>query len=1318
MLMKVVNYTRHSSGSGGNLGARGPSFSSRTALAVLNCLVFLVPAVAEIDHADSAIVAVECRINAPAAASGDMWIDGRISYSDSASVAVECRVNAPAIADVDVWVDGRISRPYTAENSVAVPLDALVNAPVSADSNDIPFAITPVNRDWADSGALTVDYPVPEPGPDLAAVIAAPSRVGIGEPITVTVTGGNTGGAGGPDSALNASVLYANGSANLTVAGPTDVSWADTTFNYGPGEGTIFDTQGDPIGPAIHHLVEAVDDEWRIGEDHAMTFTVTPYEAGIIYIRARVTLRHGEDGPFINDASAGGPLAVDQNGWLVSQHAVTVESDDGVGMVGVRGRQIRGTHEVEILFNLATGDAKPVELQLELSSDGGANFDIVPLTAFGALGPKVRPGAGQRIVWHAGTDWPGGFTNQMVARLVVVHPDGRITSFESDAFVVDTQRPVVSSLTGNLVADYPGGAPVEGAAIVLQPGGLAAESEADGSFVLDDVALGTGYLLEIIADGFEPYALDSVDIGAGANSLGEIVLTPLTGDFEIVPLEPDINPGVSEVEEGGFAYRYYRILSVSDEQPHGGKAVEVHLGNVPGTVIPQAGYSPRPGYAGVQSGVSDSKTGIVRVCIPASAVGVAGTEATITVVLPDETAGPTFLVRVTARSFDHYWSQGTAGGGHLRLNAGGGVRVGGDVAYNVGVRRPNGPNAMTEMVERGTTGRITAGFEFGSPIGGKASIAGAKVGAHVGGQVGVYAEFLDRFGYEFDPTTNDANLAALRLYCMYADVPGLQNLPQMQPVITAAREIINPLWVDDLWRWSEVGAEFGGYGSLEGTLGVVGGKSLAVGGIAELGGECGVRTLGRYAPLEDRWEIGVGFATSASGNYGLGFGFGPNPGTGDEAAFKSIKDHLQLIGRKGTAWLGVEQMFTLSMPDGASHPDSVKLTTQVGGSTSLLGRLADIAGGAASGEDSILGEIEIEQPVASADEWTEVASIQGFAELLYGTGAPVVNAAFGDSLAAGLFGDNSDRQDLKYAISAELSDRDTHEFDLQGVLGLGAGIELELDFEKARRFPLEAGKIRSGRVYPLQSMEGSPGIPTNDISIVDIQKGWAIDALSFLDDAWNRFITVITGLRSDTVIYASTTTGDATLRIPGGVLPVGTTLTIDSWDAGDVNSSGLVYGVGGLYRFEADAPLQGIVALSLTYNESQVAFIDEAELQIYRHDAVVGAWDLVPANLDVNSNAVIADISTLGLYAIAPALPTGDLQFQLSASSAPADGATVTTAQAGNLRLNNGSVAADGWRYTVTATGMEIALGGFGSHACRRSGCMQQRHDRCRVYFS
>jgi hypothetical protein len=212
------------------------------------------------------------------------------------------------------------------------------------------------------------------------------------------------------------------------------------------------------------------------------------------------------------------------------------------------------------------------------------------------------------------------------------------------------------------------------------------------------------------------------------------------------------------------AHRYYLVRNQATNEPQGGVVVGVRpLGG--GTPVDQTDSFGSRVYAGQVAGVSDA-TGTVRLRIPASAVGGPGALGQFETVVSGA-VGPTFQVEVIPRKYEFFWAQESRGGLHARVNLFKGAKVGGEAGHRVEVRRAYGEFSNTEELARDLAFRPEFGVEVGLPIGGKASVIGAKAGAFGSAGTGGYAELNRAFGYEFDRNSTDANSAALRLYCIY-----------------------------------------------------------------------------------------------------------------------------------------------------------------------------------------------------------------------------------------------------------------------------------------------------------------------------------------------------------------------------------------------------------------------------------------------------------------------------------------------------------------------------------------------------------------------
>jgi hypothetical protein len=76
-----------------------------------------------------------------------------------------------------------------------------------------------------------------------------------------------------------------------------------------------------------------------------------------------------------------------------------------------------GTKLVDISYNLNYGDAQRVKVGLQVSSNGGASWNVIASSVTGDVGLNVVSGTGKRIVWDAGADWNGQHAGNILYRI-------------------------------------------------------------------------------------------------------------------------------------------------------------------------------------------------------------------------------------------------------------------------------------------------------------------------------------------------------------------------------------------------------------------------------------------------------------------------------------------------------------------------------------------------------------------------------------------------------------------------------------------------------------------------------------------------------------------------------------------------------------------------------------------------------------------------------------------------------------------------------------------------------------------------------------
>ena len=410
------------------------------------------------------------------------------------------------------------------------------------------------------------------------------------------------------------------------------------------------------------------------------------------------------------------------------------------------------------------------------------------------------------------------------------------------------------------------GTPLANAQVRIDGTSFTTSTAANGRFTLANVPAGSGYLLKVSAAGFASKSVPGITVTAGTTDLGTITLGATTGPYQVIPLAPDVNPATTTVEQGGTAYRYY-LMQNSAGQPQGGVAVSVQVGG--GSPIPQAadvsGYWP-----GQVAGTSDAD-GIVRIAIPASALGAPGTVQTIQLSLSGQVQ-QTFKAQAVPRQYDQVWKQILGGGvsvGEL-LTAEADMSAESDLRHQMS----NG-TVVGETISRIRQAKLKAGVGFD---------VGASFAAQLSAGAGVSVGTTLSSTYSFLPNTTDASQNAMKLYVDLGNVlsglPGPANAFYNYVDTTIAPSFLGPNLTD-----VEADVQAGLYADA---------------------------TLDLGLPLSKKTEIGVQGSASASAD--VIYGYEQSFGSASESA--SVKGLAATV----TADLSAQLGFT---PAGASRQNNL-----------------------------------------------------------------------------------------------------------------------------------------------------------------------------------------------------------------------------------------------------------------------------------------------------------------------------------------------------------------------------------------------------------
>ena len=120
--------------------------------------------------------------------------------------------------------------------------------------------------------------------------------------------------------------------------------------------------------------------------------------------------------------------------------ALAANANTPPAITNVRASQREGTKLVDIYYDAADADGDLLKVRIEISDNDGAKYSVPAFSLTGDIGEGIAPGSGKHIVWDAGTDWDGEYSDQM--RVKVLPSTRRVSQVWSGAMKF---RPAASS---------------------------------------------------------------------------------------------------------------------------------------------------------------------------------------------------------------------------------------------------------------------------------------------------------------------------------------------------------------------------------------------------------------------------------------------------------------------------------------------------------------------------------------------------------------------------------------------------------------------------------------------------------------------------------------------------------------------------------------------------------------------------------------------------------------------------------------------------------------------------------------------------------
>lgn len=93
-------------------------------------------------------------------------------------------------------------------------------------------------------------------------------------------------------------------------------------------------------------------------------------------------------------------------------------------ITNVQASQREGTKLVDITYDAADADGDLLKVRVEISDDDGKTYSIPAFSFTGDIGEGIEPGTGKHIVWDAGVDWDGEYSDLMRVKIFAIDAKG------------------------------------------------------------------------------------------------------------------------------------------------------------------------------------------------------------------------------------------------------------------------------------------------------------------------------------------------------------------------------------------------------------------------------------------------------------------------------------------------------------------------------------------------------------------------------------------------------------------------------------------------------------------------------------------------------------------------------------------------------------------------------------------------------------------------------------------------------------------------------------------------------------------------------
>ena len=93
-------------------------------------------------------------------------------------------------------------------------------------------------------------------------------------------------------------------------------------------------------------------------------------------------------------------------------------------VANVRASQRADTKLVDIYYDATDADGDLLKIRVEISDNDGVRYSVPAFTLSGDIGEGIAPGTGKHIVWDAGADWDGEYSDKMRVKVFAIDAKG------------------------------------------------------------------------------------------------------------------------------------------------------------------------------------------------------------------------------------------------------------------------------------------------------------------------------------------------------------------------------------------------------------------------------------------------------------------------------------------------------------------------------------------------------------------------------------------------------------------------------------------------------------------------------------------------------------------------------------------------------------------------------------------------------------------------------------------------------------------------------------------------------------------------------